>query len=278
MRVLCARVGTTNVVRTLPGTRLCIDGVPICSYHRSQIGGVHMKTSGWVQKDRDGFVASILRSRVFLRVLVATVLLLGLGALPSRGQDRDQDRDRDRAFRDREHGPILIVSYERMPRDFGGGPGGRPAPDAQCDAGFVAVGFHVQTGEFFNQAWLDCAAMRSDGSLGEERRMTSRTGSPGGRPVFDAPCPNGRALRGLRGRTGASIDEAAGMCSFVRDLAQRFENPDTQMTAPVIRPQAGGRPSQSECPAGSVVTGFRSMSGEYMDHLWLMCSALERSY
>jgi hypothetical protein len=190
-----------------------------------------MKNSGWVQKDRgDGFAALLFRPRVFLRVLVATVLVLGLGALSSRGQDRDQDRDRDRAFRDREHGPILIVSYERMPRDFGGGPGGRPAPDAQCDAGFVAVGFHVQTGEFFNQAWLDCAAMRSDGSLGEERRMTSRTGSPGGSPVFDAPCPNGRALRGLRGRTGASIDEAAGMCSFVRDLAQRFENPDTQMT------------------------------------------------
>ncbi len=249
----------------------------------ADVGGVHMKPSGWVQKDRgDGFAASLFRPRVFLRVLVATVLVLGLGALSSRGQDRgqdrDQDRDRDRAFRDREHGPILIVSYERMPRDFGGGPGGRPAPDAQCDAGFVAVGFHVQTGEFFNQAWLDCAPMRSDGSLGEERRMTTRTGSPGGRPVFDAPCPNGRALRGLRGRTAASIDEAAGMCSFVRDLAQRFENPDTQMTAPVIRPQAGGRPAQVECPAGSVVTGFRSMSGEYMDHLWLMCSELERSY
>src|SRR5580700_9327892 len=156
----------------------------------------------------------------------AMVLLLAMVALTS-AQDRDRDRDHDR---DRNRNTILILSFERIPRDFGGGSGGRPSPDAQCDPGFVAVGFHVQTGEFFNQAWLDCAPMRSDGSLGEERRITTRTGSPGGRPVFDAPCPNGRALRGLRGRTGASIDEAAGMCSFVRDLAQRFENPDTQMT------------------------------------------------
>src|SRR5438128_1631957 len=55
---------------------------------------------------------------------------------------------------------ILQVSCDRVERDFGGGPGGRPAPDAQCDSGFVAVGFHVQTGEYYNQAWLDCAPLR----------------------------------------------------------------------------------------------------------------------
>jgi hypothetical protein len=26
-----------------------------------------------------------------------------------------------------------------------------------------------------------------------------------------------------------------------------------------------------------VVTGFRSMSGEYMDHLWIVCSAIEHN-
>jgi hypothetical protein len=173
---------------------------------------------------------------------------------------------------------ILIVSCDRIARDFGGGSGGRPSPDAQCDTGFVAVGFHVQTGEFYNQAWLDCAPMRSDGSLGEERRLTTRTGSPGGRPVSDARCSYGRALRGLRGRTGASIDEAAGQCSLIRDIADRYENPATEMTQAVMRPRPGGRPSQAQCPAGTVVTGFRSMSGEYMDHLWIMCSELQRSY
>ena len=47
------------------------------------------------------------------------------------------------------------MGFQRVASDFGGGNGGRPAPDALCDPGFVAVGFHVQTGEFFNQAWLE---------------------------------------------------------------------------------------------------------------------------
>jgi hypothetical protein len=229
--------------------------------------------------------------------IFAILLLIALGALAApqyqdqnrdrdqyraqnrdgdRGRGRDGDRDRDR-FRDRGN-TILILGYERISRDFGGGNGGRPSPDALCDPGFVAVGFHVQTGEFFNQAWLDCAPMRSDGSLGDERRMTSRTGSPGGRPVSDAYCAPGLALRGLRGRSGASIDEAAGECSAVREIGQRFENPRTELTQSVMRPRAGGRPTGTECPAGSVVTGFRSMSGEYMDHLWVVCSELQRSY
>ena len=215
----------------------------------------------------------------------ATLLAIALGALaapqqyrPPQDRDRDGWRDHDR---DRSRGndnSILILGYDRVASDFGGGNGGRPAPDALCDPGFVAVGFHVQTGEFFNQAWLDCAPMRSDGSLGQERRMTARTGSPGGRPVSDASCSPGLALRGLRGRTGASIDEAAGECSSMRDIAQRFENPRTELTQSVLRPHAGGHPAGTECPAGFVVTGFRSYSGEYMDHLWLVCSELQRSY
>ena len=225
--------------------------------------------------------------------VLAILLVIALGALaapqqyrPPQDHDRDHDafRDRDRERdHDRDRNPggrdvILILGYDRVTSDFGGGNGGRPAPDALCEPGFVAVGFHVQTGEFFNQAWLDCAPMRSDGSIGQERRMTARTGSPGGRPVSDAYCSQGLALRGLRGRTGASIDEAAGECSAVREIAQRFDNPRSEFTQPVVRPRAAGHPSGAECPAGFVVTGFRSMSGEYMDHLWLVCSELKRSY
>ena len=127
-------------------------------------------------------------------------------------------------------------------------------------------------------AWLDCAPMRSDGSLGDERRMTARTGSPGGRPVSDAHCRDGRALQGLTGRTGASIDETVGECAFVREIAERGDNPHAEMTESVTRPRPAGRPSEARCPAGFVVTGFRSTSGEYMDHLWIVCSELQRSY
>ncbi len=173
---------------------------------------------------------------------------------------------------------IYILSGERTPRDFGGGSGGRPSRDAQCDTGFVAVGFHVQTGEFYNEAWLDCAPMRSDGSLGEERRLTGRTGSRGGNETHDARCSSGRVLRGLRGRTGASIDEAAGICSPIQDIAERPNNASTEMTEPVTRPRPGGRPAEALCPPGAVLTGFRSMSGENIDHLWILCSELQRSY
>ena len=218
----------------------------------------------------NSFVRKILLANPLFPRFYADVVL----ATRPNSHDRWQERDRNRG----ERGSILILGYDRVMRDFGGGNGGRPAPDAVCDPGFVATGFHVQTGEFYNTAWLDCAPMRDDGSLGEERRMTVRTGSPGGRPVIDAYCPQGMALRGLRGRTGASIDEAAGACSYLRDIGQRYDNPRTEFTQPVRIPRPGGRPADTACPAGAVVTGFRSMSGEYMDHLWILCSELQRSY
>lgn len=202
--------------------------------------------------------------RVAIRVasVFSILLLIAFVALAT-----PQDRDRDR-------GGFLRLSHEQFPRDFGGGPGGRPSPDAQCGPDFVAVGFHVQTGEYFNTAWLECSPIRPDGWLGEERRMTERTGSPGGRPVHDAFCPEHFVLRGLRGRTGASIDEAAGVCSPLREIADRSDHVRTEFTDPVVRPDAGGHPAGAECPVGAVVTGFRSYSGKYMDHLWILCSEL----
>jgi hypothetical protein len=214
---------------------------------------------------------------VFAILLV--IALAALAAPQDREHDRDQAREQDRDHdRDHERGGIHLMSRERISRDFGGGSGGRPSPDALCEPGFIAVGFHVQTGEFFNQVWLDCARLRPDGDVGDERRMSERTGSPGGRPVYDARCPEGRVLRGLRGRTGASIDEAIGECSFVREIVEGRDHPRVELTQSITRPRPGGRPVEAHCPPGSVVTGFRSTSGEYMDHLWIVCSELERNY
>jgi hypothetical protein len=204
----------------------------------------------------------------------AILFLIAFVALAT-PQPRDQDRDRDQS-RDRDR--LIRVSHERILTDFGGGNGGRPSPDALCEEESVAVGFHVQIGEFFNQAWLDCVHIRPDESLGDETKMTERTGSRGGRSVADAFCPNGFALRGLRGRTGGSIDEAVGVCSPLREIADRLDNPRTEFTQPVIRPNPGGHRSDASCPLGSVVTGFHSMSGEYIDHLWVLCSELRRNY
>jgi hypothetical protein len=226
-----------------------------------------------------------IRVRLAPVLVTAILLLAAFGALaapqyPSQDRDRYQDRDRhydqDRD-RDDDRGRLIRVSHETIDVDFGGGRGGRPSPDAMCGEESVAVGFHVQTGEFFNEAWLDCVHMRHDGSRSEPR-MTGRTGSPGGRPVHDAFCPNGFVLRGLRGRTGASIDEAVGVCSPLHEVAERRDDPRTAMTQPIMRPNAGGHPAEAYCPRGAVVTGFRSMSGEWMDHLWLVCSELRHEH
>jgi hypothetical protein len=205
--------------------------------------------------------------------VVAILCLIACAAL-ARPQypNQDRDRDRDRAF-DR---GFIRVSRESMAMDFGGGNGGRPSPDARCEEDSVAVGFHVQTGEYFNTTWLDCIHVHRDGDLGDEIKMTERTGSPGGRSVHDAICPFGMVLRGLRGRTGASIDEAVGICSPFHEIAERRERIRTKLTQPVLRPNAGGHPAGAECPLGSVITGFRSNSGRYMDHLLVLCSELRR--
>ena len=201
-----------------------------------------------------------------IALLFAILLLIAFAALAA-PQDRDRDRDHDRNW--------IHVSRERTAQDFGGGSGGRPSPDAVCEEGFVAVGFHVQMGEYFNQAWLDCAHLRPDGWAGDDLRMTERTSSPGGHDVFDARCPEGRVLVGLRGRTGASVDEAMGACTAAREVMER-PDPRVDFTAPIRRPHAEGRPAEARCPSGSVVTGFRSTSGSHMDHLWIVCSELRR--
>lgn len=232
-------------------------------------------SSGTQRNHTVTFLPIILRKRTaqstpFLAAAILCLIAFAAFAAPQY-QNQDRDRDHDRGDRG-----SIRVARERASIDFGGGRGGRPSPDALCEEDSVAVGFHVQTGEYFNTAWLDCAHVRRDGDLGDEVRMTERTGSPGGRPVQDAVCPRGMVLVGLRGHTGASIDEAVGVCSPFREVAGRREHIRTEMTQPVRRPDAGGRRARAECPLGSVITGFHSNSGEYMDHLWVLCSELHR--
>ena len=165
-----------------------------------------------------------------------------------------------------------------MEIDFGGGPGGQPSPDAMCPAGSAAVGFHVQTGSKYNQAWLDCAEIRPDGTMEGQYRSTSRTGAPGGQAIHDARCRPGSVLRGLKGRTGSSIDEAIGVCSSARDIFNSYDSRRVELTNPIRRPDSGGSPAEAQCPSGSVMVGLRSRSGAWMDHLWILCSEVRRGY
>jgi len=223
-----------------------------------------MKTSFFRQSGKQAGVAR-------LTLVLAILFAIALAALAApQFQDRDHNRDHDRDS-------AIFVSHERMGQDFGGGGGGRPSPDSLCGEDSVAIGFHMAGDEFIHAASLDCVRVRRDGDLGDEIRRTEPTGARGGRDVHDALCPQGFVLRGLRGRTGGSIDKAFGVCSPLREIAWRGDRPRTEMTQPITRFNPGGHPSEALCPPGFVVTGFRSRSGIYMDHLWLVCSEIRRA-
>ena len=160
--------------------------------------------------------------------------------------------------------------------DFGGGPGGRNITNATCEPGSVAVGFRARIGEFFNEVWLECAPLRFDGSLAGGFRETAAAGQAGGKAEKSARCPNGQVLRGLKGRTGASIDQIAGVCSNPQEIRDNPE-PRTAKTSTVSRPNSGGQPAEASCPVGSALVGFQTKSGEYIDHLWIQCTDLREA-
>ena len=161
-------------------------------------------------------------------------------------------------------------------RDFGGGSGGRNVTDAKCGPGYVATGFHVKMGQYFNLVWVDCAGLRSNGSLDGNRIVTAKAGAQGGGDFRDAQCPYGQGLVGLRGSAAASIDEAAGRCANVKDIADRKGYPRIQFTNSITIPRPGGRPADAQCQSGQVMVGIRVKSGQWIDHLWILCSNIQK--
>jgi hypothetical protein len=157
--------------------------------------------------------------------------------------------------------------------DFGGGSGGRNVTYATCDPGSVAVGIRVRTGEYLNQAWLECSPLRPDGSLGGGSRVTAPAGQSGGRVENAARCPNGQVLRGLRGQAGSSVDLITGVCASPGEIRDRPQPRSTQ-TSSVSIPRPGGRPVQAPCPQNAAIVALQAKSGEYMDHLWIQCADL----
>lgn len=204
-------------------------------------------------------------------VLILTALATLAVSESAWGQE-DRDRDRD--------GGYSINSFRPVQIDFGGGGGGKRFSEAKCGPGSVATGFHVQMGEFFNLVWVDCAHLRRNGSLDRDLTSTEQAGTPGGRRVADAQCPAGSGLIGLRGRTGASIDEAVGQCVDPRDVMERreerHEGRRPEFTNPITTPNPGGQPAEARCEPGQVMVGLRAKSGEWIDHLWVLCANIEQ--
>ena len=156
-------------------------------------------------------------------------------------------------------------------RDFGGGHGGQVMTEAVCGPRSAATGFHAQIGKYFNQVWADCAELRRNGEIERDVRVSDRAGTPGGNEVQDARCRFGLVMIGLRGRTGGSVDQAAGICVDPRDLDRR-EDRRVELTNTVSIPNPDGNPIEAVCEPGHVMVGFRTKNGQWIDHLWILCA------
>jgi len=221
-----------------------------------------------------GRVENIWRTAIFFLAVLA-IIAVSNAAWAQRDEREEREQREQREQRDRyEHGYKVEHEHAR-PVDFGGGPGGSAVSDARCGPDAVAVGFHVQMGQFFNLIALDCAHVRPDGTLARRERLSDQAGTPGGREQRDAGCPEGMAMVGFQGSTGASIDEAAGMCVDPRAIPDPRGYPQPQLTNAITIPHPGGRPALAQCSAGQVMVGVRAKSGQWIDHLWILCSNIE---
>ena len=222
-----------------------------------------------------GRVDNTWRAAVFFLAILATVAISN-SARAQRDEREEREQREQREQRERNEHGYTVESSNPRPMDYGGGRGGSNISDARCGPESVAVGFHVQMGQYYNLVWVDCAHLRPDGNLGHNERSTEQAGTPGGRDVRDAGCPEGQALVGLQGSTGASIDEAAGLCVDPREIPDPRGNRRVQFTNAIAIPHPAGRPAQAQCSAGEVMVGFRARSGQWIDHLWVLCADLHR--
>jgi hypothetical protein len=217
---------------------------------------------------------TLIRGRINPSVAVLILLVASVISNPAWAQ-----RDRDREPEERRDSGYSIASFRPpLQIDFGGGPGGQEFTDARCGRESVATGFHVQMGEYFNLIWVDCARLRRNGSLDRDLTSSPQAGKPGGNRVADAQCSGGLGLIGLRGRTGEAIDEAAGVCADPREVEDRDrrEHFRPEFTTAIAKPSPGGQPIQAMCQPGQVMVGIRAKSGRWIDHLWILCSNIER--
>lgn len=167
------------------------------------------------------------------------------------------------------------VSGTATAKDFGGGLGGSLVQDSTCPTGSVTVGFFSRTGSYTDSVGVICNPLNRNGTVNGSEQYGIRIGDPGGHTDHVSTCPEGRVMRGLGGKTGAYIDQMKGMCSFGQDIARQLPGLSTAIS-PVVDATGGGNEASAECPSGSAITGLRTRSGAYIDHMWVLCSPIGR--
>jgi hypothetical protein len=171
---------------------------------------------------------------------------------------------------------------------FGGG-GGSAFSD-RCPAGQAMVGIRGRSGWYVDQTQLVCASVCvQPSSHSPEGRIDSYRMTTGGRtygpahggngpPSFEATCPTGQVVTGLKVRSGHYVDSLAVLCRSVSFVwspgTNRYEYraEGEQQVGPYGG--GGGSDYQYRCPEGQVAVGDYGASGYYTDRLGIGCNPL----
>ncbi len=159
----------------------------------------------------------------------------------------------------------LSVSVSQSVLPARGGNGGT-ASTLSCPGGYVAVGIYGQAGSWINQLGLNCALLKSDGTLGSPVSTGSDGGSGGSSFQYD--CPNNQAIVGFSGRAGWYVDQLGVYCSEIKNWRS---NGTIQFKSPAAG-GSGGTKFNDYCPASYVLTSVSVRTGWWVDREQGTCS------
>jgi hypothetical protein len=156
-----------------------------------------------------------------------------------------------------------------------GGSGGSAFGPLDCASDAIAVGFRGRAGDDIDQTEVRCRTLVGLGlfgpMLGPEVSGGAVGGSGGNDYGSNLTCPSGSALTGVRIRAddpgigAVVIDQMGSRCTGLSDglvVDQGFVGLPGLPSAVI---------TNLDCPAGSVVTGFRGRQGLILDQIQLRC-------
>ena len=186
----------------------------------------------------------------------------------------------DGCLDDCRHGPLGITIDDTMPTPLpqNGSVGGGTATDDACPPGEVVIGLRGAAGGWITQLGVVCGAVALvDGqiigvSVRESTELPIRGLLSGS--MFDSICPAGEVVVGVRGRSGALIDQLVLSCaplSVVDDGVSLSLELGASSEQPPVGGSGGTAFDATECPPGAVATIGRIRAGDSIDAFGLTC-------
>ncbi len=133
-----------------------------------------------------------------------------------------------------------------------------------CQPGWMAVGIHGRSSEQIDRIGLVCRYLERDGTLGaEDFRETA--GGEGG-TSFLSMCPDGYAIGGLAGRSGAQLDRVQIVCDTLPGTVLFEGNPVGG---------TGGATFADVAPNRYFLTKVTGRSDAWIDGLWAIYTKVD---